>query len=718
MRSLYRGLAPKWELMQMNWTVDYGDGPIPVQVPHVWHGQVPVSWEGPAEYRTEISVPLGQPHLVFWGVSYRAEIWVGNSLLHVHEGIWDAFAVDLSPWQGQRVEIRVRVKKNGGRSFPVKQVASGFLPYVYQTFGGIFREVELLDGPPQLEPAAHVPTIHIDGNRIIANGEPFYGRGILTWGWYPETSSPHPAGDVIERETDQIKSLGFNIVKFCLWLPPHEYLRSLHRKGIWAWIELPIWLPETDTTSQQRMRDEALRIAKQYRHHPNILAWTAGCELSEGIDPNWRRTLVEDLHEITGHPLIKDNSGGAEMYGGHPEEFGDFDDFHPYCEPMFFSGVLENLSAGPRTARPTLLGEFNDYDVFRPLQKLADNPPYWASDNPELNEQGVRWQYDLPRILKECRETDLGTWLESRSAELQASSLSQGAWMRLRAFDATRFRGDFSGWILTGHRHTPISSSGILDDVNELVYAPEIVKQWTGDLSVMLFPRRTPPWVDGGNRPGWEPTTVRFTGPCQFQVAAHSVNDVEGELTWDISGGVHGRCSARKVSACDPTAVGEFVVELLPGMYTLNFQFANVGRSFPIRVVSPLETMEDDRIFHNSGTISRPFFREACYAFEHPIWEQNQWKDAWEMLALVASDKVLDSAKLDQEYSVWSPLLVRLDTRTFERLPVVVFANGKIITSLNLEGGLGDQPIGRKRNPAAHSLFRLFQDFLLEFDQQ
>ena len=127
--------------MQMNWTVDYGDGPIPVQVPHVWHGQVPVPWEGPAAYRTEISVPLGQPHLVFWGVSYRAEIWVSNSLVLVHEGIWDAFSVDLSPWQGQLVEIRVRVTKNGGTSFPVKQVASGFLPYVYQTFGGIFREV-------------------------------------------------------------------------------------------------------------------------------------------------------------------------------------------------------------------------------------------------------------------------------------------------------------------------------------------------------------------------------------------------------------------------------------------------------------------------------------------------------------------------------------------------------------------------------------------------
>jgi hypothetical protein len=695
------------ESSQLQWTVDFGDGPRSAEIPHVWRHERPVEWEGPAFYCTNLTLKKGAPHLVFHGVSYGAKVSVNRQAVAFHHGIWDAFTVDLSPWAGQTIEIEVEVTKNGGPTFPVKQVASGFLPYVFQTFGGIFRPVELLERPPDLTPPAPAPRVQMAGGRIVAKGAPVYVRGVLTWGWYPEIGAPNPPLETIAREIDQIEAMGFNLVKFCLWLPPHAYLEELERRGLWAWLELPIWLP--DPGALESMREECLRIVAQYRRHPNILAWTAGCELSEGIDPKFRQGLVEAIQNLTGHPVIKDNSGGAEMYGGHPLEFGTFDDFHPYAEPHFYSTVLQILADSPEPKRPTLLGEFNDADVYRPVHRWLDGPPYWASPDRNLNVQGVRWQYDLPRILRECDETDLGTWLEARSEDLQRSSLSQAVWMREVAFDATRLHGAFDGWVLTGHRHTPISSSGVIDDMGQPVFPLETVRAWTDDVRLMLYPRRTPPWVDGGNRPGWEPTTVRFAGVALFQVAVHATCPVEGVLHWSLAG-QSGVCAPTKAEPLVPTKVGQVVLELEAGSYELVLQFGDSTRTFVVTVVEPLPDIDADLLSSPPATIARPFFREACYAWEHPIWATSGWRDNWDLLRLVASDRALDPKALADLDPCWQPLLVRLDTRTFERLPVVARVAGTITTSLRPEGGIGDQPMGIQRNPAGQALLRLFRE--------
>lgn len=668
----------------------------------MWHGDMPVSWEGPAVYRCQVTVGPNSRWMVFHGVSYLAEVFVDRILVAEHRGIWDAFTIDLGKYLHQTVNIEIRVTKNGGIRFPVKDVTSGFIPYVYHTFGGIFRPVEMCGDPPLLDPPAPPSRIDVRGGRIFADGKPFYARGILTWGWYPDTANPTPSQDAINQEIDKIQSFGFNLVKFCLWLPPHNYLEELDRRGMWAWLELPIWLPNPDEFPA--MEEECLRIVSQYRRHPNILAWTAGCELSEGIRPDWRERFVRSIQEATGHPLVKDNSGGAEMYGGHPAEFGTFEDFHPYCEPMDYPGVLSALAPGPRPKLPALLGEFNDYDIFRPAHLMVENPPYWASPDPDLNEQGVRWQHDLPRIVAECRDTGLGDWLTENSAQLAENSMLQAEWMRQQAFDATRLQPWIDGWVLTGHRHTPISTAGVIDDNAQPVFPMETVRNWTADTSLMLFPRRVPPWVHGGNRAGFEHPTVRFAGPCQFLVATHTTTECTARLRWKVTNGAIGECPTVEIQPLEPTEVGRFTVDLIPGRYQLDLQFGATARSYSLTVVEPCQPFDTDFITRPTRTVARPFFREACLQYQDPAWAETGWQNDFDRLALVAPDQAIDPNCLQPNDEI---LLTRLDTRTFERLPYVVRSNGKIITTLMPEHPRGYQPPDLSKNPAAHDFARL-----------
>jgi hypothetical protein len=727
--------------MLLQWTCDLGDGPCPVDLPHTWHGLAPVGFEGPALYQAAFIVPHQTPWLVFHGVSCRCSIRINGMVALVRTGIWDAFSLDLREWVGQRVQVEVEVVKNGGPTVPVGSCASGFLPYVYHTFGGIFRAVELSPLPFQEPPQPASQRVTVDGGRVLVDGAPFFARGILTWGWNPRTASCLMNPQEEEALISAALRHGFNTIKFCLWAPSHQLLDRMEEEGLMAWLELPVWMPSPHHLEE--IRDECLRIVRQYRGHGNILAWTAGCELGEGIDPEWRRSLVEDIQGLTGHPLVKDNSGGAEMYGGHPIEHGTFDDFHPYCDPAFFPLVLDSLVPGPREVRPTFLGETNDYDVFRPVHQWVQEPPYWASPDPILNEQGARWQYDLPGILEACRTTHLGVWLEEREACLTESSLSQSHWMRTRAFDAMRLVPRLCGWAITGERHTPISSAGILDDEGRDVLPPNKTSPWNAEHRLILLPRRSPPWVMGGNRPGWENPRVRWEGPALFQVALHSGNSGVKSLGWEFPElGLGGECPVSETEPYTPKVVGTFVADLPPGKVKLRLCWGSVTSEEVIHVVE--RRSESDQVVfkgdpetfgfgkpasggfwvgrrhegpgpglvlcEEEGTSSRPWFRESCWSWEGGLWSENGWVNEWDLLSMVAGDRVLTPAWLNENWGGWEPLLVRLDTRTFERSPVAVkTSDGVIVTTLRPHGGLGIQPTGVSRSPAGTQLMRILR---------
>jgi hypothetical protein len=729
------------------WSVDYGSGRAPVTIPHVWHLDRPLAWEGPAIYRTSVSVPSEPATLVFHGASYEAVVRINGDEVVRHRGIWDAFEVDLAAWQGQKVAVEVEIVKNGGSTWPVPNVASGFIPYVYGTFGGLFREVELVHGSATLTRPVPPSRVSVEGRRIFVDDEPFYARGVLTWGWYPDLATPHLPSERIAREIAQVKSLGFNLIKFCLWMPPHEYLQQMREAGLMAWLELPLWLPAGDEESLAGFRTEIIRIVDQYAHHDNVLAWTIGCELSESTPAEFRRELVEYVKARTGSPMVKDNSGGAEMYGGDPREYGDFADFHPYCDTHFYPVVLDSLLPGPRKEQPILLGEFNDYDVCRDLARVEHEESYWASGNSDLNAQGVRWQFDLPAIMTRYQVDEK---LRNRLPNLIESSHRQSVFMRKFVQEQVRAREDISGYVVTGWADTPISTAGFVDDWGQPRFDPRELSSWNGEAAFFLIARRMPPWENGGNRPGWHDPFCHWSENLFIQVGLHTVSGDRHTLVSlrldgrDVTDQVHGNfepLGAAEVAFVfkHEYPVGEHRLEawrLLdlpePEEMALN--------EWPLTLVDPVKdpwplTLDDPRqafsglkttshgpsvgtnpradglvFLLDEGTIPRPFWRETAHEWDAEFW--GDWVEAWHRFLAISPDRAIDpawlKANLDDYQVVWN----RVDMRTFEELPLVVRGTraGKpiIVTTLRPFGGLGSQPFGVDRSPAGTLLLRHF----------
>ncbi len=110
-----------------------------------------------------------------------------------------------------------------------------------------------------------------------------------------------------------------------------------------------------------------------------------------------------------------------------------------------------------------------------------------------------------------------------------------------------------------------------------------------------------------------------------------------------------------------------------------------------------------------------PFWREALkWAEPHPAWGGVvQAGDPGLQLWSVATDCALDA-------SAWAgrctPLLRRLDTRSLEvheYAVVLEWGLGKVlVTTLRLQGGLGEQPSGLSRSPAASALLAAWVGYL------
>ncbi|MCX7801246.1 MAG: hypothetical protein N2109_13005 [Fimbriimonadales bacterium] len=753
--------ASRSSSQDLDWTVDYGDGPRPVSLPHAWRQDVPVTWEGPAVYRASVRVPDPGGWLLFHGVSYEARVSFDGEPAATHRGIWDAFSVRLPDRPGAEVLVEVSVTKNGGPTFPVRDVASGFLPYVFHTFGGIYQPVEVVVGPedPLASPAPAPPCrVRAEGCRLFVDGKPFYLRGVLTWGWYPEIGHTNPDDATIRHEARLAKRLGFNTIKFCLWVPTHRHLEILRDEGLEAWLELPLWDPSSDPTRLANIAREIERIVLQYRRHPNILVWTVGCELSHGTPHGYRKGLVERVKELTGAALVKDNSGGSEMYGGDLREYGDFYDFHPYCDLPYYPPVLDSLLPGARTAQPVLLGEFNDIDVHRDVARLAREKPYWGSPDPVWNDVGVRWQHDLPRILAECRfcRPDQA----SRHRRLMESSRRKALFLRKIVHEAVREREPIAGYVVTGWRDTPIATAGMLDDWLDARYSPEEVRPWNGDGCLFLIPTRRPPFHRGGNRPGWLDPFVFREGDAFWKIGASLPEGGRHTLRWRIVApngqtALQGSGLPQTFEPFVPRQAAEVAwPEGQAGRYRLEAEVAGCSNAWEFEIVrrpdwqglggwtiqDPTGRLEGLQLRPGDGLLTTawchgvsealaagrrivcladgpctkpaPFWREAAYEFlDEAFWSRLGIAERWERFWAVSPDCVLDAETMLRHLPVGTviePLLLRVDTRTYEEAPVLArcrFGEGLMLaTTLRPDGGLGMQPFGLGRNPSGADL--------------
>lgn len=333
-----------------------------------------------------------------------------------------------------------------------------------------------------------------DGDQLLLNDEPYFLRGILHWGWYPDKLAPAPTNDEIRTEFLHMRELGFNLVKLCLFVPPPNVFEIADEVGMLLWLELPLWYQVMNEHLNAQAPIEYRDIMQAHHHHPSVIIYSLGCELgADMVSPQLLGELDTIVRESIAGALVCDNSGSAEAYGGHTADLTDFYDYHFYCDLQFFKPLIDHFNRDWRPARPWIFGEFCAYDDYRDPTPLVDEngERLWWRDIYGVSGGVHRWAYSE----QEARIAALD--LPFDHATMSAISRRQSMAMRRYILEQTRLRHFTGGYVITGLRDTPINSSGILDDQLQFKFNPERFRQVNSASFLGLDSGRARIWNDG-----------------------------------------------------------------------------------------------------------------------------------------------------------------------------------------------------------------------------
>lgn len=379
-------------------------------------------------------------------------------------------------------------------------------------------------------------SVRAAGSTLLLNEQPFYPRMILSWGWYEQSLWANPGREQVRRDFERLRSLGYNGVKLCLWIPPAYYFELADEMGMLLWLEVPMWMPEVSEFFLRQTPVEYERIVRQARHHPSIILYTLGCELDARVSAEFLAPLFARTKKLIGDALLRDNSGSGEAYEGLLDEFAEFYDYHFYADLQFLRPLLDCFSPRWRREQPFFFGEFCDSDTWRDLGKLQKSGggklPWWGSADVGNNPQGARWQYDVPKIEPRLRER--GLW--DRQDELERVSYRQALMHRKFTLELVRTYREVSGYVVTGERDTPISTSGMWTGSAEggerMKFAPADFAGFNSDVVLALGWDKRRAWVRGGDRAAYKDTFSYVSGET---VRAHLVASNYGRVGGDAS---------------------------------------------------------------------------------------------------------------------------------------------------------------------------------------
>lgn len=311
----------------------------------------PTPLAAPRVHRMRFARPGPRAWLRVDAAATRATVVLNGRVMGGHLGAWTPFEIDLAAALRDDNELEIRCQD-------VRHWTEGFLPTLGVRWTGV-RSASILTAPTCPRPPA-AQRAATRGRQLLVDGRPLRVRGILHWGCYPELGCPWPDDEQMRREIIELQALGFNLIKFCLWIPPPRYYELCDELGMLVWQEYPVWnrpLARDGQThggpSAGEQADSMLREFSEFFQQDApfgcIILRTLTCE-NDHVDPQLASEIIALARQMIPGCLVRDNSGWLCS-----EREGDFHDEHPYVHNAHWKYYARRLRG--RLTQPLLLGE-------------------------------------------------------------------------------------------------------------------------------------------------------------------------------------------------------------------------------------------------------------------------------------------------------------------------------------------------------------------------
>ncbi|MDE5675407.1 MAG: beta-glucuronidase, partial [Muribaculaceae bacterium] len=240
--------------------------------------------------------------------------------------------------------------------------------------------------------------VHMEGNRLYLNNEPYFLRLVLDQGFYPDGIWTAPDDADLKKDIEMSMAAGFNGARLHQKVFEERFHYWADKLGYLTWGETASWGADANKIEAARnFLPEWESIVVRDRNHPSIIAWTPFNETWERPGDSEQAMqhdrLLHDVYNLTHHldyRPVNETSGNYHVitdlwtvhnYEQNPEKLAEYfvikeDGRYPQLDPS------KEVSYG---GQPFLIDEYGGIKWVDGAQ-FADNS----------------WGYgDSPRSLEE-----------------------------------------------------------------------------------------------------------------------------------------------------------------------------------------------------------------------------------------------------------------------------------------------------------------------------
>ena len=238
--------------------------------------------------------------------------------------------------------------------------------------------------------------VHIEGNRVFLNNQPYYQRLVLDQGFYPDGIWTAPSDADLKKDIEMSMAAGFNGARLHQKVFEERFHYWADKLGYLTWGESSSWGSDYNNVEASRnFITEWSEIILRDRNYPSIITWTPFNETWESDQEQYSR-FVKDIYKITKglDPTrpVNDASGGTHVvtdiwtvhnYEQNPTKLAEI--LTPNSEGVMFSN--DKYKFASYAGQPYLLDEFGGIRWI-PSAKDKNSESSWGyGDAPKTLEE-------------------------------------------------------------------------------------------------------------------------------------------------------------------------------------------------------------------------------------------------------------------------------------------------------------------------------------------
>ena len=180
--------------------------------------------------------------------------------------------------------------------------------------------------------------IHIEGNKIYLNNQPYYQRLVLDQGFYPDGIWTAPSDEALKKDIELSMAAGFNGARLHQKVFEERFYYWADKMGYLTWGEAPSWgMDANNVETARNFLTEWEETVVRDRNHPSIIMWTPfnetwehpdnreaareACRFVSDVYDLTRNLDYRPCHDVSGNYHVKTDIFSVHQYEQDPGKF-------------------------------------------------------------------------------------------------------------------------------------------------------------------------------------------------------------------------------------------------------------------------------------------------------------------------------------------------------------------------------------------------------------